>query len=226
MELTKEQIQFIDHRLENEGVKYWEIRLEMLDHIISDIEIKLKPENSENEFKEIVQNVFVSLGWKENFNGSNFPNTDNNAWKSMNKEYRKMYNQGFINFFKSLKNIGIFLCFLIVFIGASKYLDVKIFKRISFVLLILPIVAIIFYSLKIYMIKYEKSIHLNYGFFYFGFAFMMISLPIQLLKYFSESTQNFFFFIAIPLFYVFTYSGYQVYKKAIAKVEKMRKQLL
>ena len=165
MELTKEQIQFIDHRLENEGVKYWEIRLEMLDHIISDIEIKLKPENSENEFKEIVQNVFVSLGWKENFNGSNFPNTDNNAWKSMNKEYRKMYNQGFINFFKSLKNIGIFLCFLIVFIGASKNLDVKIFKRISFVLLILPIVAIIFYSLKIYMIKYEKSIHLNYGFF-------------------------------------------------------------
>lgn len=226
MELTKEQIQFIDHRLENEGVKYLEIRLEILDHIVSDIEIKLKPENSENEFKEIVQNVFVSLGWKENFNGSNFPNTDKNASKRLNKEYRKMYNEGFINFFKSLKNIGIFLCFLIVFIGVSKNLDVKIFKRISFVLFILPIVVIIFYSLKIYMRKYEKSIHLNYGFFYFGFAFMMISLPIQLLKYFSESIQKSFFLIAIPFFYIFTYSGYQVYKKAIGKVEKIRKQLL
>ncbi|MDN3618354.1 hypothetical protein QWY81_02655 [Polaribacter undariae] len=83
MELTKEQIQYIDHRLENEGVKYWDIRIEMLDHIISDVEKNLKPENTEYEFKEIVQTSFVTLGWKENFNGSNFPNTDTDAWKNI-----------------------------------------------------------------------------------------------------------------------------------------------
>lgn len=226
MELTKEQIQFIDHRLENEGVKYWEIRLEMLDHIISDIEIKLKPENSENEFKEIVQNVFVSLGWKENFNGSNFPNTEANALKSANNEYRKMYFQGFITFFNSFKNTSILLCFVIVFIAISNNLNIKIFKWASIVLFIFPILIFLFYSIKTWLRRPEKSIYLNYGGFYFSFAFFMINLPIQFLKYFSESTQKLFFLIAIPLYYLFTYSGYQVYKNAISKVEKMRKQLL
>ena len=69
MELTKEQILYIDHRLENEGVKYWDIRIEMLDHVVSDVETKLELETSENEFKEIVQKALVTLGWKKNFNG-------------------------------------------------------------------------------------------------------------------------------------------------------------
>jgi len=64
MELTKKQVQFIDHRLETEGIKYWDIRIEMLDHVVSDVEQKLKPENSEYEFKEMVQASFIDLGWK------------------------------------------------------------------------------------------------------------------------------------------------------------------
>ena len=38
MELTKEQIQYIENRLIKDGVKYWDIRIEMLDHIVSDVE--------------------------------------------------------------------------------------------------------------------------------------------------------------------------------------------
>ena len=72
MELTKEQIKFIDHRLDNEGIKYWDIRIEMLDHVVLDVESILKPENSAYEFKEIVQQSFEKLGWKENFNGGGF----------------------------------------------------------------------------------------------------------------------------------------------------------
>ena len=72
MELKKQQLKYIDHRLENEGIKYWDIRIEMLDHVVSDIEKTLKPENSEYEFKEMVQASLVTLGWKENFNGGGF----------------------------------------------------------------------------------------------------------------------------------------------------------
>ena len=88
MELTKEQIQYIDHRLENDGVKYWDIRIEMLDHVVSDVEKNLKPENSEYEFKEIVQDAFKSLGWKENFNGGGFESRNKQGWKNANKFYR------------------------------------------------------------------------------------------------------------------------------------------
>jgi hypothetical protein len=72
MELKKQQLKYIDHRLENEGIKYWDIRIEMLDHVVSYIEKTLKPENSEYEFKEMVQSSLVTLGWKENFNGGGF----------------------------------------------------------------------------------------------------------------------------------------------------------
>jgi hypothetical protein len=226
MELSKEQIQYIDHRLENDGVKYWEIRIEMLDHIVSDVEKNLQPENTEYQFKEIVQDAFVSLGWKENFNGSNFPNNDKDTFKNVNNEYRKMYHQGFINFFKSFKNIGILITFLLIFYTFSNTVNFKIFKRISLVLFILPIVLILFYSIKIWLKQYGKSIHLNYGSFYFSFAFFMINLPVQFLKEFSESNQQWFLIIALPLYFIFTYSGYQVYKRSIKEAEQMRKELL
>ena len=72
MELTKEQIKYIDHRLESEGIKYWDIRIEMLDHVVSDIEQKLQPEDSKFDFHQIVQESFIALGWEENFNGGGF----------------------------------------------------------------------------------------------------------------------------------------------------------
>jgi hypothetical protein len=96
MELTKQQIQHIDHRLESEGIKYWDIRIEMLDHIVSDVERKLKPENSEYEFKELVQESFESLGWKENFNGGGFEQ----ILKQRLRLYNKNKNKSFIKYMK------------------------------------------------------------------------------------------------------------------------------
>lgn len=49
MELTKEQIQKIEHYLNVKGIDYIDIRLEVLDHIISDIESKITKENIDFE---------------------------------------------------------------------------------------------------------------------------------------------------------------------------------
>jgi hypothetical protein len=43
MKITKEQIKYIDHRLENNGLKYWDIRIEMVDHVVSDLKKMRKP---------------------------------------------------------------------------------------------------------------------------------------------------------------------------------------
>ena len=64
MELTKEQIQYIENRLENEGVKYWDIRIEMLDHIVTDVENQMQ---KSEKFNIAVQNSFIDLGWKNSF---------------------------------------------------------------------------------------------------------------------------------------------------------------
>lgn len=48
MELNKEQIELIDKRLKSGGIKYWDLRLEMIDHIATDLE-----ENAiSNDFKK------------------------------------------------------------------------------------------------------------------------------------------------------------------------------
>ena len=116
MELTKEQIKYIDHRLENDGIKYWDIRIEMLDHVVSNIENKLQQESSENDFKEFVQESFVELGWKENFNGGGLES----VFLQRLKIYSKGANKGVVKEYKEklsdikvISTILIFLCILL-----------------------------------------------------------------------------------------------------------------
>lgn len=110
MELTKEQIQYIDNRLQDEGVRYWDIRIEMLDHIVTDVENQLK---QSNRFKEAVQNAMIKLGWKENFNGGGFENIIAVRINTHNKTYRKSFFNYFKKTFQQPKTY--FLLFLLFF---------------------------------------------------------------------------------------------------------------
>lgn len=56
MKLTKEQIQLINQKLISKGVVYEDVKLELLDHIASDIEQQI--ENRDSNFEEAFQNVF------------------------------------------------------------------------------------------------------------------------------------------------------------------------
>ena len=96
MKITKEQIKYIDHRLESDGVKYWDIRIEMVDHVVSNVENKLQQENSENDFKEMVQESFIELGWKENFNGGGLES----VFLQRLKVYSKGTNKGILKEYK------------------------------------------------------------------------------------------------------------------------------
>ena len=42
MKLSKEQIQFIDDYLKHHKFKYWDIRFEVLDHIVQTVESKME----------------------------------------------------------------------------------------------------------------------------------------------------------------------------------------
>lgn len=55
MELTKEQIQSINNILEEKGVKFWDVRLEMVDHIANDIEDNLINNKDFSEALELSQ---------------------------------------------------------------------------------------------------------------------------------------------------------------------------
>lgn len=68
MELNKEQITLIDHHLQDKDVKYWDIRLEMIDHIVHDVEDKMNnaDKNFEDAFKLSLDKWDNSLKSKRN----------------------------------------------------------------------------------------------------------------------------------------------------------------
>ncbi len=55
MELTKEEVQRVEHYLNVKRITYIDIRMEVLDHIISDIEAKMKKEDL--DFETVFYNV-------------------------------------------------------------------------------------------------------------------------------------------------------------------------
>jgi|GEM_PF-1343337 hypothetical protein len=228
MELSKEQIQYIDNRLENEGIKYWDIRIEMLDHIVSVVEKNLQLENTAYQFRELVQDAFVALGWKENFNGGGFEEKNKQGWKNANKYYRKIYFAGFVDFFKKTSNLLVLSIFLFAYFSISEMLTHKIFLKLSYILFFSPFILFVFTFYKMYKKKYGKSVHRDYGLSYLMLSFLMLNAIITFVRIdggFPIEFHKIILFIIIPTHFIFTYSGYKVYKKAISKVEKMHKEL-
>ncbi|MCL7762186.1 hypothetical protein MPF19_02075 [Polaribacter sp. Z014] len=216
MELTKEQIKYIDHHLENEGIKYWDIRIEMIDHIVSDIE-----KNAISiDFKKELATSLKRIGSK-----GTLKNINTIGWKNTNAKYRREYGKGIVSFFKSTKNIVISTFSVLIYYLIAEYFSFKIFKNISFALIFLPLLTFLFQSIKQIGKKYGRSVNLDYGTTYFLFAFLMIGTPIQFLKYTSETNQKWILLILIPLYFIATYSGFKLYKKAIHKIEKMKSEM-
>ena len=231
MELTKEQIQFIDHRLENDGVKYWDIRIEMLDHIVTDVESILKPKNTECQFKEIVQEAFVSMGWKENFNGSSFEKQNKEGWKNVGKKYRKEYFLEVRNFFKKPKNLIVFILSLLLLFVLSQNVSNSAFLKINFIIFLLPALLFLWEYIMIHKKKLGNSIHKNYGLHYMSFSFLILNVFFQFMGNndflpIPTTYHKTIIFTIVPLHLVLSISGFQVYKKAIKRVETMRNNLL
>jgi len=59
MNLSKEELQFIDRYLENSEVVYADVRLELTDHVASAIEVKLE-ENPNETFYEVFKSYMIS----------------------------------------------------------------------------------------------------------------------------------------------------------------------
>lgn len=124
MKLTKEEIKFIDDYLLKNKVKYWDVRLELLDHIVSAVEDKI--ENEGISFNEALLDVhrgfgnqFVEFGvsktkiFDKGLYQSNigFEKFIRNKQKELGRKQRKLYWRTFVPFIKSAK---FFLEFILV----------------------------------------------------------------------------------------------------------------
>ena len=107
MELTKQQIQHIDHRLESEGIKYWDIRIEMLDHLANDIE-QIWKEKPNLSFEQARDKSFKKFGV------FGFMDVVEAKQKEVGKKYRKIlwsFMKDWFTLPKVVLTILIFICF-------------------------------------------------------------------------------------------------------------------
>ena len=218
MKLTKQQIEEIDNRLEQDGIKYWDIRIELLDHVVTDIENRLE---KGEELERAVTNSFNSLGWNGDLKQIN-----REGWQNVNNRFRREYHKGFLNFFKSLKNSSLFVLGVVVFNFLSSVLTFSVFKNVCVIAFGLPLVFVIYSYATVLIKKYGKSVNLDYGLFYLILSFLILQAIPIFFKNQTELTQKIVWISILSIHYVSIYAGYNLYKKAVSKVESIRNQLL
>lgn len=202
MELTKEQIQQINNYLKEAGIKYWDIRIEMIDHFASKVENNTIELNEESLKKEFGHGYISS-------------NKIQTRLKAINEKYRNLFLQEIISFFKSFRGLFIALGLFIVEYLLFHFLDIKIFKKVNMVLFLSVAAFAVLYSLKL-LLKDRYSVHLNQAIFYVMISFLIFNLPFQLLNdggIFKTEPTTYAFVLAIivPLNLIFTYCGYVVF---------------
>ena len=222
MELTKEQIKYIENRLEKDGVKYWDIRIEMLDHVVSDVEKNLKPENSEYEFKEMIQESFIALGWKENFNGGGFDKILASRLKLYNKNQNKNFRQYFKDTFLSRHFVlGTLSLGFTVFYFQENKLALKV---LFFIMIGLYIVFMLRFALKH---KVMKSARLSSAILFASFPITIFNLVVYMPKVFFdyEIGISALSWIMIVIA-VFSAIGISYLNKEFKKTQKIYNQLI
>ncbi len=220
MELTKEQVQFIENRLENDGIKYWDIRIEMLDHVVTDVQNRIEKGEL---FKSAVQNSFVSLGWKENFNGSSFEAILQEKQNLFAKKYRK----SFWAYFKTcvFKPSSIIWIFSIIAILYFIYPYKVIFKYTLFTFL--GIVTILFFY---FFTKYKvyKSVQLNNALIQTFLSLNLINIYLNVPKMFEVDLLKFHFLTTLVFSFVFiqSYIGIRFFLKEYTKINNTYQKLI
>jgi magnesium-transporting ATPase (P-type) len=216
MELTKEQIKYIDNRLENEGVKFWDIRIEMLDHIVCDVESKLY---NQNDFKWLVQNSFEELGWK-----GSFENLIIRKRKISAKFFRGKISSEFKKIFISFLSLSIYASILIFCYYFSN--EIMFGKAVLLFSLILFCIVTVFSFFKFKKVFYSSSI-LD-SFIFLGTLLSLMNCALLIPKEFLDienlSPQYLSIIVAVlfPLFFV----GYKIFIIDYSKTNRIYSKLI
>ena len=222
MKLSKEQIKYIDDYLKHHKFKYWDIRFEVLDHIVNTVENKM---DNGISFDDAMIEVHQSFGnsmkklWNTGIEYSIFANGNaykyliQNKKKELNKKYRNLIFKEFKNFFKSLNNIAFLFVIGLIEIILYTHLNHKSFLRLNFLTVIIPLIIYIYIAIKNYVkMNFSLSLNIIYGNLFF--PFLMIGAFNQIIKtnlpgYISYSLYTSYLIIASIWFY----SSLKVYRK-------------
>ncbi|MDH7913690.1 hypothetical protein [Winogradskyella sp. SYSU M77433] len=209
MKITKEQIQHVDNYLKNEGIKFWDVRLEMVDHLVSDMENY----SGSADFQTVFRQSLINANWYKNLKEINVQ-----SWKSTNKLYRKKHFTEMVNLVKQPKSLIGFVLFYLIFSRVTVVFS-EVSETISLIVLAAPILILIYESAKAWRKKLGRSVNMQYGLFYFSFGLIMINLPLELLP---KEYLNLLLPLIMTFYLLMMTAGYKVYIYAFNKALKLK----
>jgi hypothetical protein len=214
MKLSKSQIQSIDQRLKKNGIKYWDVRIEMVDHLVTDIEER----GVTNNFDEELQKALKRANWHYDLDEVN-----TQSWKNTNRLYRKKFFREIWRFLISVKGLTLLLLFVCAHYSLSTVVSHRTFMVVSGAVFFLPILLFLYLAINVWVKKYGRSVHLDYGLNYMTFSFMILQIvPQSIIKNASEDSQRLIWFILLPLYLIMFYAGYKGFQSAYKKVKQMK----
>jgi len=230
MKLTKEQILYIDDYLKYHKVKYWDIRIELLDHIVTTVEEKIKKGISFDDAMIEVHKNFgnsMKMFWNSHVeysifaNGNGFKDLVQTKREQINKKYRKLYFKEFFNLFNSVKSLSIIVLLIYIEYVLFSTQSSLNFKKINLILFIIPIIVIISLFFYQYYKKNTKSLHLEYTSFYATFSFFILNMIVQFNFYgFYEGLRidkSILFSVLAILNLLLSFGGIKMYLSSLKK---------
>ena len=214
IKLTQDEIQSIDLRLKKGGIKYWDVRIEMVDHLVTDIEER----GVTNNFDEELQKALRRANWDYGLDEIN-----TQSWKNTNRLYRiKLYKES-CRFIISVKGLTLLLLFVCAHYYLSTIVSHRTFMVVSGAIFFLPMLLYFYLAISTWIKKYGRSVHLDYGLNYMIFSFIMLQVfPQSIIKNVAEDSQRLIWFILLPLYLVMFYAGYKGFQSAYKKIQQMK----
>jgi len=230
MKLIKEEIQFIEDYLIKNEVKYWDVRLELLDHIVSAVEDKI--ENEGISFNEALLDVHQGFGNRTKtfgiYNDKLMKSglyADNKGFKKfmlqkqkeLGRKYRIKTWKDLKNNFKSFKFFVEYVAIVLLFFTVFQYFS-KAFVIIGLLVLMIPQFIVFYYTIKDK--STWKSLSFNIASSSAMFLWSMYNLGVVIFKDYYEGVTNkpyIIFVIIVCLCYPFIRTLTSVYIKVYKK---------
>ena len=217
MELTKEQLLQIDNYIFSCGIKFIDIRAEIVDHFANILEQKLE-ENPTLNFKEEIINIH------KNFSENGFKKLLKEKTKSVQKRFYKASLKHLITFFRFPKIIvsGGFFYFLILIMNLVEHKEV-FFSILSFILLFLGFRLLFNVNMRNSNKQTFLVLNMTLNFFNSFYLLVMIfnfSASHRIIGSFFNFTDNYIYLGIFTLLILFYWSGEYVYyqnKKEVIK---------
>lgn len=221
MELTKEQVEKVENYLIKSGVNYWDIRVELLDHLVTHIESRFgEGKNFDRQMEESI----ALLGLD-----GDLTQLTKSRLHTINKIARKRFFRSVRASFSSAKSLFFMLLFTGIYYLSLLFFNAKTFGITTAVLLLIPaVVGLVFYSSE--MLRSKRSGYLIYTSFYIFFPLLLLNVFIQFVKPdgiipVSSDIQKKVWFVVTVLNSICSIAAIVEHSKAMKKVTVMRANL-